>query len=101
MARARADLAAISILQHRSADEHQRTDEQLSYALNSRIVIEQAKGILAERATIGPSDAFERLRHHARDHNLRLTDVARGAVDGTLDSSAWLSPGAVRGRPAS
>ena len=97
VARAFADLAAISILQHRSADEHQRTNEQLSYALNSRIVIEQAKGIIAERAGVDLSGAFDRLRGYARDHNLRLTEVARAAVDGTLDPGAWSMPRALRG----
>ena len=96
VARAFADLAAISILQHRSADEHQRTNEQLSSALNSRIVIEQAKGIIAERAGVGLSVAFDRLRGYARDHNLRLTEVAHAAVDGTLDPDAW-SEGRTRG----
>ena len=97
VARAFADLAAISVLQHRSADEHQRTNEQLSYALNSRIVIEQAKGIIAERAGVGLPEAFDRLRGYARDHNLRLTEVAHAAVDGTLDPVAWSMPGARRG----
>ena len=97
VARAFADLAAISILQHRSADEHQRTNEQLSYALNSRIVIEQAKGIIAERSGVDLSVAFDRLRDYARDHNLRLTEVAHAAVDGTLDPDACSSPRARRG----
>ena len=97
VARAFADLAAISILQHRSADEHQRTNEQLSYALNSRIVIEQAKGIIAERSGVDLSVAFDRLRGYARDHNLRLTEVAHAAVDGTLDPDAWSLPDARRG----
>ena len=93
VARALADLAAISIIQHRVADEHQRTNEQLSYALNSRIVIEQAKGIIAERAGIDVSEAFDRLRGYARDHNLRLTEVAHAAVDATLDPDAWCGGG--------
>ena len=96
VARAFADLAAISIIQHRSADEHQRTNEQLTYALNSRIVIEQAKGIIAERAGVDLSGAFDRLRGYARNHNLRLTEVARAAVDGTLDPDAWSLPDAGR-----
>lgn len=95
VARAFADLAAITILQHRSADEHQRTNEQLSYALTSRIVIEQAKGVIAERAGVELSEAFDRLRGYARGRNLQLTDVARAAVEGTLDSEAWSLP---RGR---
>jgi GAF domain-containing protein len=97
VARAFADLATISILQHRSADEHQRTNEQLSYALKSRVVIEQAKGIIAERAGIDLSEAFDRLRGHARDHNLRLTEVAQAAVVGTLDADAWSLPRSRRG----
>ena len=96
VARAFADLAAISILQHRSADERQRTNEQLSYALSSRVVIEQAKGIIAERAGIGLSEAFDRLRGHARDHNLRLTDVAQAVVGGTLAPERWSLPAARR-----
>ncbi len=97
VARALADLAAISIIQHRVADEHQRTNEQLSYALNSRIIIEQAKGIIAERAGVDLSEAFDRLRGYARDHNRRLTEVAFAAVDGTLDPDAWSGARAPRG----
>jgi GAF domain-containing protein len=97
VARAFADLAAISIIQHRTADEHQRINEQLSCALNSRIVIEQAKGIIAERAGVGLSEAFDRLRAYARQHNRRLTEVALAAVDGTLESDAWSSRRVRRG----
>ncbi|MGC8513617.1 MAG: ANTAR domain-containing protein [Acidimicrobiales bacterium] len=89
VARAFADLATISIIQHRSTDQLQRINDQLSHALNSRILIEQAKGIIAERANIDLQEAFNRLRRYTRDHNLRLTDVASAAVAGTLDSSAW------------
>jgi AmiR/NasT family two-component response regulator len=49
-------------------------------------VIEQAKGVLAERGNLGMEQAFDRLRRYARNTNARLTDVARGVVDGTLDS---------------
>lgn len=92
VARAFADLASISVVQHRAARERQQVNEQLSYALGSRIVLEQAKGIIAERAGIDLSEAFDRLRRYARDHNLRLTDVAHAAIDGTLDPLAWLAP---------
>ena len=91
VARAFADLAALSILQHRASAEAQRLNEQLSAALSSRIVIEQAKGVISERAGIDLAEAFARLRAHARNANLPLTEVARAAVDGTLDSSAWTS----------
>ncbi len=89
VARAFADLAALSIVQHRASAEAQRLNEQLSEALTSRIVIEQAKGVIAERAGTSLAEAFSRLRAYARCHNRRLTDAAQAAVDGTLDPLAW------------
>jgi GAF domain-containing protein len=84
-----ADLATLSIVQHRAAAEAQRLNTQLSTALNSRIIIEQAKGVISERAAIGLDEAFARLRAYSRNNNRRLTDVAQSAVDGTLDAQAW------------
>jgi GAF domain-containing protein len=92
VARAFADLATLSILQHRASTEAQRLNEQLSAALTSRIVIEQAKGVISERAGVGLAEAFSRMRGYARHHNRRLTDVAEAAMDGTLDPSAWTAP---------
>jgi GAF domain-containing protein len=89
VARAFADLAALSIAQHRASADAQRLNEQLSAALTSRVVIEQAKGVISERAGVDLAEAFTRLRSHARSHNLRLTDVAHAAIDGTLDPLAW------------
>jgi GAF domain-containing protein len=89
VARAFADLATLSILQHRAATEAQRLNEQLSAALSSRVVIEQAKGVIAERAGVDLAEAFSRLRRYARNRNLRLTDVAHAAIAGTLDPQAW------------
>jgi GAF domain-containing protein len=97
VARAFADLATLSIVQHRASAEAQRLNEQLSAALTSRVVIEQAKGVIAERAGIDLAEAFSRLRAYARNHNLRLTDVAQAAIEGTLDPLAWAPPP----RPAS
>jgi len=91
VARAFADLATLSILQHRASEEAQRLNEQLSAALTSRVVIEQAKGVISERAGLDLDRAFARLRAYARNHNLRLTDVAQAAIDGTLDPLAWAS----------
>jgi GAF domain-containing protein len=93
VARAFADLASLSIVQHRAATEAQRLNEQLSAALASRVVIEQAKGVISERAGVDLGEAFTRLRSYARNHNLRLTDVAQAAVDGTLEPRAWAPPG--------
>jgi GAF domain-containing protein len=89
VARAFADLATLSITQHRASAEAQRLNEQLSGALSSRVVIEQAKGVISERAGIDLAQAFLQLRAYARASNLRLTEVAKAAVDGTLDPVAW------------
>ena len=89
VAQAFADLAAISVLQQRAASEAQRINEQLAEALTSRIVIEQAKGVISERAGVDLATSFSRLRSHARDNNLRLRDVAQAAIDGTLDPAVW------------
>ncbi len=85
VARAFADLATISVLQHRAATESQLLNEQLSAALNSRVVIEQAKGVISERSGLDLAGAFSRLRSYARNHNLRLTDVAQAAIDGRIN----------------
>ena len=92
VARAFADLATISVLQHRVAAEAQLVNEQLSLALANRVLIEQAKGVIFERGGISMEEAFSRLRTYARSHNLLLVDVARAALDGTLDSQAWTGP---------
>jgi GAF domain-containing protein len=92
VARAFADLAALSIVQHRSSAEAQRLNEQLSGALASRVVIEQAKGVISERAGVDLAEAFARLRSYARNGNHRLTEVAQAAIDGTLDRRAWARP---------
>ena len=93
VARAFADLATLSITQHRASAEAQRLNAQLSAALTSRVVIEQAKGVISERAGVDLAEAFSRLRAYARNHNLRLTDVAQAAIGGTLDPTAWGRPG--------
>lgn len=67
-------------------------NDQLSEALNTRIVIEQAKGVLAERMGLDMEQAFARLRSHARNNKLRLADVAQGVVDGTLPTSSLEVP---------
>jgi GAF domain-containing protein len=91
-AQAMADVATIAILQHRATHEAQLLNEQLSHALNSRIVIEQAKGMLAERLDVDLQRAFTTLRNHARNHNLRLVDVAHDVIDGTLATSTLDPP---------
>lgn len=92
VARALADLAAISVVQHGFADESNRLNQQLTHALANRVVIEQAKGIVFERARIDMAEAFDRLRNYARASDLHLTQVAQSAIDGTLAPEAWAAP---------
>ena len=58
--------------------------EQLQHALNSRVTIEQAKGVLSERNSVGMDAAFEALRRYARNHNQKLTDVALAVIRGDI-----------------
>lgn len=84
LAQALADAATIGILQQRSAQRHATTVEQLQHALDSRVVIEQAKGVLAERNSIGMDTAFDVLRRYARGRNLKLTELAAAVVRGDI-----------------
>lgn len=95
-AQALADIATIAILQHRAVADAQTINAQLTTALNSRIVIEQAKGIVAEHCGLAMDQAFALLRSHARGHNLRLDDVARGVTAGTLTPEQLDGPTPVR-----
>jgi hypothetical protein len=76
-----ADVATIGLLQERNVRRAETLAEQLQGALNSRVVIEQAKGKLAERTGLGIDQAFTLLREQARSTNQRLTDVARYVID--------------------
>jgi AmiR/NasT family two-component response regulator len=87
-AQALADVATIAILQHRAALQAHVLNQQLEYALNSRIAIEQAKGMVAERDSVNMEEAFLILRNHARNHNVRLAQVAEDLISGTLPASA-------------
>jgi transcriptional regulator with GAF, ATPase, and Fis domain len=78
-----ADVATISLLHERSMRHSDTLNEQLQTALNSRVIIEQAKGKLAERLGLDMDQAFSLLRDQARTSNRRLSDLARGFVDGT------------------
>jgi GAF domain-containing protein len=86
-AQALADVATIAILQHRATLEAQIVNQQLQHALNSRVVIEQAKGMVAERAGLDMEQSFTALRQYARNHNLRLVDVAESVIGGSLAPS--------------
>jgi transcriptional regulator with GAF, ATPase, and Fis domain len=79
-----ADVATIAILQQRAARAREDLVGQLQTALNSRVIIEQAKGVLAEREHADMSTAFSLLRGHARSTHQQLSDVARAVVAGEL-----------------
>jgi AmiR/NasT family two-component response regulator len=76
-------VATISLLHERSMRHSDTLNEQLRAALNSRVVIEQAKGKLAERLGVDMDQAFSLLRDRARTSNRRLSDLAQTLVDGT------------------
>jgi GAF domain-containing protein len=82
-----ADIATIAILQYRAKLEAHELMDQLNTALKTRVVIEQAKGIIAQHLHLDMEHAFVTLRGHARGNNLRLSDVAASVVNGTLSAT--------------
>ncbi|ABS01714.1 GAF and ANTAR domain-containing protein [Kineococcus radiotolerans] len=84
LGQAMADVATIGLINERSLREKTVLSEQLQGALQSRIVIEQAKGVLAARAGTGVAEAFTRMRDHARRSGTSLTAVATAVVTGAL-----------------
>ena len=85
VAQGMADIATIGLLHERALHDQALLAEQLQTALHSRILIEQAKGVLSARAGISVSEAFRRMRTHARRTGEQLTTVAEAVVTGALD----------------
>lgn len=85
LGRALADVATIGLLQERSIAAGELLVEQLQTALNSRVVLEQAKGILAERGGLSMDEAFHLMRSYARDHRRKLSEVAGAVTAGEMD----------------
>lgn len=77
LGQALADIATIGILQERAVKDAEVRASQLQYALDSRIVVEQAKGQLAERLGISTAEAFDRIRSHSRRTNTKLREICR------------------------
>ncbi len=75
-ARALADVATIGILHERAVRDQEVVTEQLQHALQSRVLIEQAKGVISQARNMPTEEAFEWLRDYARSHNVRLRDIA-------------------------
>lgn len=87
LGQALADAATIGILHQRALAQQEIVTEQLQNALNSRILIEQAKGFISHSLEIDVDEAFAVLRTHARSNNRRLTDVATDVVEGRVTLS--------------
>ncbi|HEY1522346.1 MAG TPA: GAF and ANTAR domain-containing protein [Solirubrobacteraceae bacterium] len=87
-----ADIAAIAVVRQRAGVETRGVVEQLQHALTSRVVIEQAKGMIAEGSDVSVDAAFTVLRAYARGHNRRLSEVAHEIVDGRIDARALAQP---------
>lgn len=90
-AQALADTATIGILQERAIRRGEVLTEQLQYALHSRVIIEQAKGVLAQAGNLDMDRAFQVLRDYARNRNGRLGEIARQLVSGTLHPQEFLA----------
>ncbi|MFE0175699.1 ANTAR domain-containing protein [Streptomyces sp. NPDC059002] len=88
IAQALARAAAVGLLNHRTHTECRTRSEHLQTALDSRIRIEQAKGILAERWSTGTDEAFEVLRRFARRERLVMDVVATQVIKGEIDGEA-------------
>ncbi|WP_231104762.1 GAF and ANTAR domain-containing protein [Haloechinothrix halophila] len=84
VARALADTATIGILQERAIRRGEVLTEQMQGALTSRVIIEQAKGLLSQAATISTEEAFEKLRNYSRNNNVKLSHVAEQLMRGEV-----------------
>jgi transcriptional regulator with GAF, ATPase, and Fis domain len=96
LGQALADVATIGMLQQRAIHDSAILAEQLHTALNSRVVIEQAKGVLSAYGGLDMTRAFTALRGHARAQNMRLSELARTVAEGTADLDAILGHKAQR-----
>lgn len=90
LGQALADVASVALLQDQAVSDKTAINAQLQTALTSRVVLEQAKGVLAQTGGLEMTDAFAMLRTYARDHNLRLTQVAHAIVGRSLSGHVVL-----------
>jgi GAF domain-containing protein len=89
VAQSLADVATIGILQERSIRKSGALNDQLQYALDSRILVEQAKGVLSESEGMNMDEAFAALRAYARIEKLGLRSVAAGVVNRSLSAKLF------------
>jgi len=86
VAQALADVATVGILGARALRRQETLAAQLQHALNSRVIVEQAKGVLAERLGLNTTAAFDTLRNYARSHNTKVSELATSIVDGKFNT---------------
>lgn len=90
LAQALAHVACVAIVNEKSAADHVTVTSQLQHALTSRIVLEQAKGIIANAGGLEIDDAFTVLRGYARDHGRKLSEIAQEVVNRELRGETLL-----------
>jgi GAF domain-containing protein len=88
LAQALAHVASVALVTGNATSDQDRLNRQLQLALDSRVLIEQAKGAIAQYSSVTMDEAFAHLRRYARDHNEKLTEVARSVVARTLSIQA-------------
>lgn len=86
IAQAATDLVTIGLLQVRALRRQEDVAGQLQHALNSRVAIEQAKGVTGERLGLSMDAAFNALRRYARSNNMRIAELSVSVVDGSFDT---------------
>ena len=97
LAQALAHVACVAIVNEKSASDHLTVNSQLQHALTSRIVLEQAKGVIANALGLEIDDAFMVLRGYARDHGRKLSEIAHEVVNRELRAETMVQ----RSQPAS
>lgn len=100
LAQALADVASVALVQDKAVADRGVVVEQLQTALVSRIVLEQAKGVVAYVGSLDVTEAFKVLRRYARDHNMRLTAVAETVINRNLHVQELLDDAQTKNKPS-
>jgi AmiR/NasT family two-component response regulator len=102
LGQALAHAASIALVVHQTAAEQATVNAQLQTALNSRVILEQAKGVVSASGQLDMNQAFDALRRYSRNHNQKLTSLAQAVVDRTIPAHLVLEQGPrqSRSRPA-
>ena len=88
LAQALADVASVSLVNEKASDDADLINQQLQHALDSRVAIEQAKGIIAQALSLDMTDAFALLRGYARNNQTPINQVAQALADRSLKATA-------------